>query len=62
MSPAPFKDQTGTGRHELRPGLKIVATDNTTRMSFPSYLKGSGDELLKMDDHGKEIHHYIRKK
>ena len=42
--------------------LKVVATDNTTRMSFPSYLKGSGDELLKMDDHGKEIHHYIRKK
>ena len=42
--------------------LKVVATDNTTRMSFTSYLKNSGDELLKMEEYGKEIHHYIRKK
>jgi tRNA 2-thiouridine synthesizing protein A len=41
--------------------LKVVATDNTTRLSFPSYLKKSGDELLKMEEYGKEIHHYIRK-
>ena len=42
--------------------LKVVATDNTTKLSFTSYLKKSGDELLKMEDHGVEIHHYIRKK
>lgn len=42
--------------------LKVVATDKTTRMTFTSYLKNSGDELLKMEEHGEEIHHYIRKK
>ena len=36
----------------LRSGqvLKVVATDKTTRMTFNSYLKNSGDELLKMED------------
>ncbi len=42
--------------------LKVVATDSTTKMSFPSYLNGSGDELLKMEEQGEEIHFYIRKK
>ena len=42
--------------------LKVVATDNTTKLSFISYLSKSGDELLKMEEHGEEIHHYIRKK
>ena len=42
--------------------LKVVATDDTTKMSFTAYLKKSGDELLKMEEHGGEIHHYIRKK
>ena len=42
--------------------LKVVATDNTTKLSFTSYLNKSGDELLKMEEFGKEIHHYIRKK
>jgi tRNA 2-thiouridine synthesizing protein A len=49
---------------DMRPGqvLKVVATDNTTRMSFTAYLKNSGDELLRMEEYGEEIHHYIRKK
>jgi tRNA 2-thiouridine synthesizing protein A len=49
---------------EMRSGqvLKVAATDKTTKMSFTSYLKGSGDELLKIEEHGEEIHHYIRKK
>lgn len=42
--------------------LKVVATDKTTRMTFTSFLKNSGDELLKMEEFGEEIHHYIRKK
>ena len=42
--------------------LKVGATDNTTRMSFTAYLKNSGDELLRMEEYGEEIHHYIRKK
>jgi tRNA 2-thiouridine synthesizing protein A len=42
--------------------LKVVATDKTTKLTFTSYLKNSGDELLKMEDLGDEIHHYIRKK
>ena len=48
----------------MRPGqvLKVVANDNTTRMSFNAYLKNSGDELLKMEEYEEEIHHYIRKK
>ena len=49
---------------DMGPGqiLKVVATDDTTKLSFTSYLKNSGDELLKMEDYGEEIHHYIRKK
>jgi TusA-related sulfurtransferase len=48
----------------MRPGqvLKVLATDKTTRESFTSYLKNSGDELLKIEEHGAEIHHYIRRK
>lgn len=42
--------------------LKVIATDKTTRMTFASYLKNSGDEHMKMEEHGEEIHHYIRKK
>ena len=49
---------------DMRAGqvLKVVATDKTTRLSFASYLKNSGDELLKMEEYKDEIHHYIRKK
>jgi tRNA 2-thiouridine synthesizing protein A len=42
--------------------LKVVATDDNTKITFTSYLKNSGDELLKMEEYGEEIHHYIRKK
>lgn len=42
--------------------LKVMATDDNTKISFTSYLKSSGDELLKMDEYNEEIHHYIRKK
>jgi len=49
---------------EMRPGqvLKVIANDNTTKMSFTAYLKNSGDELLKIEEYGEELHHYIRKK
>ena len=49
---------------DMRPGqvLKVVTTDKTTRMTFNSYLKNSGDELLNMEEYEKELHHYIRKK
>jgi len=49
---------------DMRSGqvLKVVATDDNTKMSFTSYLKNSGDELLKMEEYGEELHHYIRKK
>lgn len=42
--------------------LKVIATDDNTKISFTSYLKISGDELLIMEKYGGEIHHYIRKK
>ena len=49
---------------EMRSGqvLKVIATDDNTKISFTAYLKNSGDEHLKMEEHGKEIYHYIRKK
>ncbi len=42
--------------------LKVVSTDKTTRLTFASYLKNSGDEHLKIEDLGDELQHYIRKK
>ena len=42
--------------------LKVVATDDTSRLTFTAYLKNSGYELLKMEEYEEEIHHYIRKK
>lgn len=49
---------------EMKSGdiLEIVADDITTRSTFAAYLKHSGDELLLLDEVGKELHHYIRKK
>jgi len=42
--------------------LNVVATDKTTKMTFTAFVKNSGDDLLKMEDLGEELHHYIRKK
>jgi len=42
--------------------LQVVATDTTTKSSFPSYLNRSGDELLKIEESGEEIHLFIKKK
>ena len=42
--------------------LQVVATDATTRSSFPPYLSRSGDELLKIEEKEEEIHLFIRKK
>ena len=49
---------------EMRSGqvLKVIATDDNTKISFTAYLKNSGDELLKMEENRDELHHYIRKK
>ena len=49
---------------EMKSGnvLKVLSTDKTTRMTFASYLKNSGDEHLKIVENKDEIHHYIRKK
>jgi tRNA 2-thiouridine synthesizing protein A len=42
--------------------LKVIATDTSTRSSFPPYLNRSGDELLKIEESGGELHLYIKKK
>lgn len=42
--------------------LEVIATDSSTKSSFPPYLNRSGDELLKIETEGEEIHLYIRKK
>jgi tRNA 2-thiouridine synthesizing protein A len=42
--------------------LKVVANDTTTRSSFPPYLSRSGDELLRIEESGEEIHLFIKKK
>lgn len=49
---------------DMRSGqvLKVIATDKTTRLTFASYLKDSGDEHLEIEEYEDEIHHYIRKK
>ena len=42
--------------------LQVIATDTSTRSSFPPYLSRSGDELLKIEESGGEIHLFIKKK
>ncbi len=49
---------------KMQPGqtLLVLATDSTTKSSFPPYLNRSGDELLTIETAGEEIRIYIRKK
>ncbi len=42
--------------------LQVIATDSSTRSSFPPYLNRSGDELLKLEESGGEINIFIKKK
>jgi len=42
--------------------LHVIATDSTTKSSFPPYLNRSGDELLGIETSGEEIHLFIKKK
>jgi tRNA 2-thiouridine synthesizing protein A len=49
---------------KMQPGqtLLVIATDTSTRSSFPPFLSRSGDELLKIENEGEEIRLYIKKK
>ena len=42
--------------------LLVIATDTSTRSSFPPYLNRSGDELLGIETFNEEIHLFIKKK
>jgi tRNA 2-thiouridine synthesizing protein A len=42
--------------------LQVIATDTSTKSSFPPYLNRSGDELLKIEESGEETHLFIKKK
>jgi len=42
--------------------LQVIATDTSTKSSFPPYLNRSGDELLEIEMSGGEIHLFIKKK
>jgi tRNA 2-thiouridine synthesizing protein A len=42
--------------------LQVIATDTSTKSSFPPYLNRSGDELLKIEESGEEIRLFIKKK
>ncbi len=42
--------------------LHVIATDTTTKSSFPPYLNRSGDELLGIEINDGEIHLLIKKK
>ena len=42
--------------------LKIISDDMTTKSTFPSYTKHSGDEIVKVEESGNILYHYIRKK
>jgi TusA-related sulfurtransferase len=48
----------------MQPGqiLYITSDDPTTRLTFRSFIDGSGDELLDVQQDGDIIHHYVRKK
>lgn len=49
---------------EMDPGqvLHVIANDVTTRPTIPAYLGHSGDKLIKIDEDGAELHHFIKKK
>jgi tRNA 2-thiouridine synthesizing protein A len=42
--------------------LEVIANDLSTKSTFPSYLKRSGDQLLEITEDGAIIHLYIKKK
>ncbi len=42
--------------------LKVRCTDTTTKSTLPSYLSRSGDQLLGVEEQGKEIYFFITKK
>jgi len=42
--------------------LKVIATDSTTKSTFPAYVKRSGDELLRINETETEIFFYIKKR
>ena len=41
--------------------LQVISDDETTKLTFHSYLQRSGDELLDMHQEGVDIHYYIKK-
>ncbi|UCE78840.1 MAG: sulfurtransferase TusA family protein [Nitrospiraceae bacterium] len=49
---------------EMDPGqvLHVIANDVTTRSTIRAYLGHSGDKLIKIDEDGAELHHFIKKK
>ena len=49
--------------NEMAPGqiLHVIATDKTTKATIPAYLGHSGDRLIRIDDNGFDLHHFIKK-
>lgn len=47
----------------MKPGqiLHVIASDKTTKATIPAYLVHSGDHLIKMDEDGADLHHFIIK-
>jgi tRNA 2-thiouridine synthesizing protein A len=48
---------------EMQPGqiLKVLASDEATKVTFPPYLRRTGDKLLAVEENGNVISHYIEK-
>lgn len=48
----------------MTPGqiLHVIASDKTIKATIPAYLGHSGDRLIKMDEDGADLHHFIKKK
>ncbi len=42
--------------------LQVIATDATTKSSFPPYLSRSGDELLEIEESEEGIIFFIKRK
>jgi TusA-related sulfurtransferase len=55
--------KTKQALNEMEPGqiLHVIATDITTKATIPAYLGHSGDHLIKMDEDGANLHHFIKK-
>ncbi len=57
-----LKTKQALSKMEPQQILHVIANDTTTRSTIPAYLGHSGDKLIKIDEDGVDLHHFIKKK